>query len=100
MVNKILTILALALLPIAAQAATAGLPVTVAILNPTARIDALPERNKRPRPGFTLQGQSGQVIRYVVGAFSGTIILDADGMGQIILPKAVATDAEYILHYD
>jgi hypothetical protein len=99
-VNKLFTLLALALLPLPAQAATMGLPATVFLLKPTADINILVPQNKRPRHGLALQGQSGQVIRYAVGQISGTVILDLDGTGSITLPKAVATDTEYMLDYD
>jgi hypothetical protein len=99
-VNKLFTILTLALLPCPALAAGVALPATVMILNPTADVDPWSHQPKKPHHGLTLHGQAGQMIRYSIGDVSGYIILDEDGVGSVGLPKDIAENAEYMLSYD
>ncbi len=100
-VNRLFTILALALLPCPALAAGLSMPATVVILSPTADVHEYHDTlDKRYSHRVALQGQSGQIIRYTVGKYSGLVVLDANGAGRIDWPKSVAANAEYILHYD
>jgi hypothetical protein len=100
-VNKLFTIWALAFLPCPALAAGAALPATVAILSPTADVHVYDgNTGHHHRHGLALQGQSGQVIRYTAGKYSGLVVLGENGAGSIDLPKPVAANAEYMLHYD
>jgi hypothetical protein len=99
-VNKLFTILTLALLPSPVLAAGVALPATVMILNPTADVTAPIHLPTRPRGGMTLHGQAGQMIRYTIGHVTGLVILDAEGVGTVRLPKDIAANAEYMLSYD
>ncbi len=100
-VNKLFTILTLVLLPYPALVAGAGLPATVGIVSPTADVHAYDGQPGLHYPrGLALQGQSGQMIRYTVGQYSGLIVLDADGLAHIDLPKSIAATDDYMLHYD
>jgi hypothetical protein len=100
-VNRLFTILAIALLSCPALAAGLSMPATVVILSPTADVQEYHNTLDQRHPhGVALQGQSGQIIRYTVEKYSGLVILDANGAGHIDWPKSVAANAEYILHYD
>jgi hypothetical protein len=99
-VNKLLTILALALLPCPALAAGVALPASVMILVPTADIDYSGDQQKIPINSLNLSGQAGQVIRYTIGDLSGLVVLNADGVGSVNLSKHIAANAEYLMSYD
>jgi hypothetical protein len=99
-VNKLFTILVLALLPYPAFAASTALPATVSILRPTADVELTLPHPKARRVDLTLRGFAGQVIRYQAGDISRLIVLDANGVGVLRLPNTKAAQAEYVLYYD
>ncbi len=103
MVNRLLTFVLLAALPLPATAAMLQLPVTVTILSPSANVSPLPPSRKqphKPQHGMALHGMPGQQISYSVGRVSGLVVLDDSGYGAISLPPSVAADAEITLNYD
>jgi glucose/arabinose dehydrogenase len=93
MVNRLFTFLAIALLPLPALAAGLDMPVSVAVLSPTAHVES-------ERADLILHGQSGQIIYYSAGQRANMVTLDTSGQARIKLPKRLAANAEIIFSYD
>jgi hypothetical protein len=100
MVNRLFTLLALALLSLPATAATVEMPVSVMILAPTASIAPISAEAVQSRPllkgSHIVMGIPGQVIRVEIDGKASLIVLDAQGEGQLQL----AAKREITFSYD